>query len=196
MYIYFTDGSCKGNPGNGGFGVVGIQQPDNEFEIIDETIHNLPFLLFQKECDDTTNNREELKAILYVLINTYVFPTKEKVIIYSDSAYCVNAINDWMFRWANNNWYNSRKKEIENKDLIQLIYYYFNIKNLKSQVRVEKVKGHNNIFGNELADALASYQQNKINNFINQYSNYYEELPSDNHSHTWLSYNYIYTLNL
>ena len=55
--ICYTDGSCKGNPGPGGYGVVVLD--DNE---------NLITTYTHTE-DNTTNNRQELKAILYVLIN-------------------------------------------------------------------------------------------------------------------------------
>ena len=39
-------------------------------------------------------------------------------IIYSDSAYCVNTINDWMYRWERNGWLKSNNTTPENLDLI------------------------------------------------------------------------------
>lgn len=56
MTIY-TDGSCLGNPGPGGFGVIVV---DNDV-VIDAYSEREP---------QTTNNREEMKAIIYMRQNT------------------------------------------------------------------------------------------------------------------------------
>ena len=56
--IIYTDGSCSHNPGRGGYGVVILD--DNE---------NLVQTVSRLEKDLTTNNREELKAILYAMKN-------------------------------------------------------------------------------------------------------------------------------
>ena len=58
-----------------------------------------------------------------------------------------------MFNWANNNWIKSDKKIPENLDLIQTYYEYFQ-KGFRIDLR--KIKGHNGIFGNEIADKLAT----------------------------------------
>ena len=57
--ICYTDGACRGNGKDnaaGGFGVVVLDDNQN---IVD---------LYSKQCEGTTNNREELKAILYVML--------------------------------------------------------------------------------------------------------------------------------
>lgn len=139
--VWYTDGSCKGNPGPGGWGAI-------EF-ITDDTIdryHN-------EECLNTTNNRMELTAILYVTQLAAKDPNNE-YLIYSDSSYCVRTINEWMRKWATNNWIKIGKNEpIENQDLIKQLYNLFNIPFFN--VKIEKVLGHVNIIGNELADKLA-----------------------------------------
>lgn len=99
IYIY-TDGSSKGNPGPGGFGVVALK---------DNTIK----YSYHEQNENTTNNREELKAILHAF---YLSQTKFKetdCIICTDSSYCYNICNDWIFSWAKNNWKNSKKKQLK-----------------------------------------------------------------------------------
>ena len=67
----------------------------------------------------------ELKGILCAINHIHDHHYDESFIIptiYSDSAYSVNTINDWMYRWVNNNWLKSDNKEPENLDLIQEIY--------------------------------------------------------------------------
>jgi ribonuclease HI len=95
--IIYTDGSAHPNPGPGGFGVVVL---DNN----EKLLYN-----YNKSCENTTNNREEIKAILYSFFKYGVNINKEEFIndipiVYSDSNYCVQTFNQWMFSWAQNNW--------------------------------------------------------------------------------------------
>lgn len=152
IYIY-TDGSSKGNPGPGGFGVVALK---------DNTIK----YSYHEQNENTTNNREELKAILHAF---YLSQTKFKetdCIICTDSSYCYNICNDWIFSWAKNNWKNSKKKTVENLDLIQQLYNYLNIDFFNCQVI--KVNGHQGDIGNELADALATLNNRKYEKIIRE----------------------------
>lgn len=155
MREIYVDGACKGNPGPGGFGVVEL-----DGDIIRYS--------YQKSCEETTNNREELKAIIHALEIADEYYGFETVLIYSDSAYCVNMINDWIWTWARNNWKNSKKKEVENIDLVKIIYNYINKDFYHCQV--VKTSGHCGIAGNELADALATFDNKKYNNIIKKYN--------------------------
>ena len=146
LYIY-TDGSCKNNPGTGAFGVI----------IMDET-KSVVIHAYRKEDNNTTNNREELKALLYAL--KYSIDNNNEFIIYTDSSYSEKIINEWISRWASNNWKNSKNETVENLDLIQSLYYYYNIEFPNFQVK--KIKGHCGEVGNELADAAATGNANKI----------------------------------
>lgn len=146
MTVFYVDGSCKGNGrenSKGGFGIVNLS---SEGKLID---------CYSKFEEDTTNNRQELKAILRVMLlygkqaNDWGGPP----VVYSDSAYCVNTFNDWMFNWARNNWIKSDKKEPENLDLIKAYYEHY-LKGYRIDLR--KVKGHNGNTWNELADKLAT----------------------------------------
>ena len=146
--IIYTDGSAHPNPGPGGFGVIVL---DNNEKI--QYIYNKQF-----EKEKVTNNQMELKAILYaflnygVNINTNEF-TNNIPIVYSDSNYCVQTFNSWMFSWANNGWIKSDKKTPENLNLIKAYYDWYQ-KGYRIDLR--KIKGHNGIKWNELADLLAT----------------------------------------
>jgi ribonuclease HI len=76
------------------------------------------------------------------------------VTIYSDSAYVVNIVNDWIWSWAKNNWMNSKKKTVENLDLVKILYNYLTTNFFQCQV--VKIPGHSDIVENEFADALAT----------------------------------------
>ena len=148
--VIYTDGSCTGNGkavNSGGFGVIVVDNNEN--------------LLFNynKRCENTTNNREELKAILYSFlqygINIYNEDNfnKEIPIVYSDSNYCVQTFNEWMFAWANKGWIKSDKQTPENLDLIKAYYDWYQ-KGYRIDLR--KVKGHAGNKWNEVADQLAT----------------------------------------
>lgn len=129
--IIYTDGAAKGNPGNGGYGVV------------------MMFGSHRKEISEgfklTTNNRMELLSVIIALENL----KKEgvDVVIYSDSKYVVDAVEkNWLFGWEKKNF--SKKK---NPDLwIRFLKSY-----RKHSVRFVWVKGHSNINENERCDQLA-----------------------------------------
>ena len=146
--IIYTDGSAHPNPGPGGFGVIVL---DNDEKI--QYIYNKQF-----EKEKVTNNQMELKAILYaflnygVNINTNEF-TNNIPIVYSDSNYCVQTFNSWMFNWANNGWVKSDKKTPENLDLIQAYYEWYQ---KGYRINLRKVKGHAGHKWNEMADKLAT----------------------------------------
>lgn len=137
--ICYTDGSCQGNPGPGGFGVVVL---DNNENLI---------TTYSEQYDYTTNNKMELSAILWAFLK---YGSKnDKLIIYSDSAYCVNTLTNWMFSWEKNNWKKSNNKTPENLDLIKPFFNYFKLGNI---VELKKVKGHAENKWNNMADQLAT----------------------------------------
>lgn len=152
--IFYTDGSSKNNPGEGGFGVI---------EYYDDTKRVQQY--FSKRYDNVTNNRMELEAILYVVKQASCDP-EHNYIIYSDSAYCVNIINNWMRGWARNNWTRNGGKPIKNLDLIKDLYNLFNIPFFNAEVR--KCTGHIGNIGNELADALANNNSKKFDKIIKE----------------------------
>lgn len=137
--ICYTDGSCQGNPGPGGFGVVILD--DNENFI---TYHS-------EQYDYTTNNKMELSAILWAFLK---YGSKDRTLtVYSDSAYCVNTFTNWMFSWEKRGWLKSDNQTPENLDLI--IPFFKHLQN-GNQIEIYKVKGHANNKWNEMADKLAT----------------------------------------
>ena len=129
--IIYTDGSAKGNPGRGGYGVVMLSGKHRK-EI------SKGFLL-------TTNNRMELLAVIVGIEN--VKKLNSEIVVYSDSKYVVNAIEKgWLFDWQKKNF-----KGKKNSDLwIRFLSVY-----KKHSIRFLWVKGHNNNIENERCDRLA-----------------------------------------
>ena len=129
--LIYTDGSAKGNPGRGGYGVVMLSGKHRK-EI------SAGFLL-------TTNNRMELLAVIVGLES--VKKQKSEIIVYSDSKYVVNAVEKgWLFNW--------QKKNFKGKKNSDLWIRFLSVYN-KHSIRFFWVKGHNNNIENERCDRLA-----------------------------------------
>ena len=133
--VIYTDGACKGNPGEGGWGAV----IENE-----KSVNKL--YGYER---NTTNNRMEIVAAIKAL---KTFSEKSDIIIYTDSKYLMNGINDWINNWKKNNWKTSNKKDVKNVDLWKIIDEL----NLKHNIEWNWVKGHSGNPGNEMADDLAN----------------------------------------
>ena len=130
----YTDGACKGNPGDGGWGAL-IIYPDNEEEI------------FGYE-ENTTNNRMELLAPIMALNK---IKKRSDITIYTDSKYVKDGITDWIKKWKVNNWKNSNKKKVKNKDL----WVKLDNSCQKHKVNWKWVKAHAENKTNNLVDELA-----------------------------------------
>lgn len=90
-----------------------------------------------------TNNIGELTAIKEAIIAYKQIETNQPIIIFSDSAYCINGITNWRYKWKQNNWWRDSKKTqpVKNRDLwieldkiIDSMYMTF-----------EKVAGHSTL---------------------------------------------------
>lgn len=131
--LLYIDGSSRGNPGPGGYGVILHLNNTNHFKELSQG--------YKK----TTNNRMELLAVIVGLEAL----TKDnlKVLVVSDSKYVVDSVTKgWVFGWEKKGF--SGKK---NPDLwIRFLKIY-----RKHQVKFQWIKGHNNHPMNERCDFLA-----------------------------------------
>jgi ribonuclease HI len=144
MQIY-TDGSCGQGKGPGGWAFVvlnGKEYVSGDYEGIEST--SIGFL--------------EAMAILKALSWCQKF--KIPSVIYSDSMYIVNAVNEWIPKWKKNGWRRSKNQPVLNLELIKQIDLAF--LDVKHFVRVEWVKGHSNNYGNEMADRMANFAKENI----------------------------------
>ena len=140
---WYVDGACSGNPGPGGCAAIFVDSDNNHM------------LTLTEHSDMTTNNRMELTGTLLALRKIEIRHDflQATYTIYSDSAYCVNICNTWMYGWEKAGWRRPKNKPVENLDLVQEIYSL--ITKLKGIVTIEKVAGHQGVYWNEQADKMA-----------------------------------------
>lgn len=127
----FTDGSSRGNPGPGGYGVI-LRCGEHYKEI-------------SGGVPETTNNRMELTAVIVGL--EAVRRTNAEIVLYSDSKYVVDSVNKgWVFGWERKNF----EKRL-NADLwVRFLAVY-----RRHRVRFVWVKGHADNPMNNRCDQLA-----------------------------------------
>ncbi len=131
----YTDGACRGNPGDGGWGAL------IEYENFSKEIFG--------GMRDTTNNQMELQAAIEGLS---MLKEPCEVFITTDSKYVMNGITLWIEKWKKNNWKSASKKDVKNKDL----WIKLDQLTKKHNVKWNWVKGHSGYEKNETADALAN----------------------------------------
>lgn len=131
MIELYTDGSSRGNPGPGGYGIV-LRSGEHYKEM------SQGFRL-------TTNNRMELLSVI-VGLESLKRPGSQ-VTVFSDSKYVIDSITKgWVFSWVKKDF-----KDKKNKDLwLRFLQIY-----PKHQVRFQWIKGHNAHPQNERCDTLA-----------------------------------------
>ena len=138
--IIFTDGACENNGKPEALAGCGVY-----FGPGDPMNFSCP-LPGEKQ----TNNRAELYALILAINFSSM---DEKVVIYSDSEYCVKGITKWMRGWKRRDWKNSKGQPIKNLDLWKDIDGLINKRN--GNLTFEWVKAHDGLPGNEAADQLA-----------------------------------------
>ncbi|MCG7488619.1 ribonuclease HI [Vibrio sp. Of14-4] len=130
----FTDGSCLGNPGPGGYGIV------LRYKQVEKTLSQ-GFTL-------TTNNRMEMMATI-VALQSLKEPCQ--VILTTDSQYVRQGITQWIHNWKKRGWKTSDKKPVKNADLWQAL----DKETARHDIDWRWVKGHAGHRENEMCDELA-----------------------------------------
>ena len=130
----FTDGSCSGNPGPGGWAAI-LSASGKSREMSGGEAH-------------TTNNRMELTAAISAL---EALTRPSEVELHTDSQYLRNGISQWLKGWKRNGWKTADKKPVKNVDLWQRL----DEATQRHHVDWRWVKGHAGDAMNERADELA-----------------------------------------
>ena len=139
-YTVYTDGSCLGNPGKGGWGVVVEAWSDGQLK---QTYEMSGFE------EHTTNNRMEITGAIKALES---LPENSVITIYADSKYLIEGITKWLNKWKSNNWKLASRRPVQNKELWQKL----DENSSRRCVKWQWVKGHDKNEGNNRADKLAN----------------------------------------
>lgn len=131
----YTDGSCRGNPGPGGWAAV-LTGGGGE-------------RVLQGAEADTTNNRMELTAAIMALRE---LPVEYSATIHTDSEYVMKGLNEWLPAWKARGWKTAAKKPVKNQDLWQALDEASRGRRLEWRW----VRGHTGNPGNERVDRLAN----------------------------------------
>ena len=147
----WSDGGCRGNGKSENIGAYAFYL---EYWVDDTLIH---FKLDGESSYNTTNNIEELRGCIELLkaIKNKTMRTE----VYLDSAYVLNGITQWIQGWKRNNWKNSKKQDVANKELwLELDYE----RNKFSNIEFKKIKGHSNDENNNKVDTWLNCLMDRI----------------------------------
>ena len=132
--VIYTDGSCRGNPGPGGWGAI-LMAGEKERDLFGSESH-------------TTNNRMEMMAAIEAL---EALKRPCHVTLHTDSQYVRNGVTQWLGLWKARGWRTMSKGAVKNEDLWRRL----DAARARHEVDWRWVKGHAGDPMNERADALA-----------------------------------------
>ena len=132
----FTDGSCLGNPGDGGWCAI-LRYKGHE-KILKGSEKN------------TTNNRMELLAVIKAL---EALKEACEIELYSDSTYVLRGLNEWLDGWIKKDF-----KKVKNVDLWKK---YIDVSK-PHKIHINWVKGHSGHKENEICDKIAKEEAEKL----------------------------------
>ncbi len=139
MIKIYTDGSCLGNPGNGGWAAI-ILKDKKKIQI-------------KGSKKNTTNNQMELLAPIKALKK---IPKGSNVQIFTDSKYVKSGITEWIHNWKKNGWRTASKQSVKNKEL----WTELDIMTNDFQIEWNWVKGHSTDTLNNEVDLIAKEAAN------------------------------------
>ena len=134
MIKIYTDGSCIGNPGSGGWAAI--------------IINNGKKAQIKGSKKNTTNNQMELLAPIKALKK---IPKGSKVQIFTDSKYVKLGISEWIHNWKKNGWKTANKQQVKNKELWEEL----DLLSSEFEIRWSWVKAHSTDKLNNEVDLIA-----------------------------------------
>ncbi len=136
----YTDGSCHGNPGPGGWGAI-LRWEGREREL-------------SGGAAETTNNQMELMAVIEGL---KALREACEVEVFTDSKYVMDGMKSWIHGWKKRGWKTASKQPVKNIEYWQSL----DREVARHQVSWTWVKGHSGHPENERADLLANEQASR-----------------------------------
>jgi ribonuclease HI len=159
-FSVYTDGSCLNNGKKNSIGAIGIYFSDNDPDNLGQVIDN--------EGTKITNQTMELLACvqaLQIIKDKISNGLNAKIIfVYTDSTYLINSMTKWYNSWEKNGWKNTKGKDVENKELIQLLYklksdfivIFKHVRSHQDAPTNTKSEEYRSWYGNFMADKFAT----------------------------------------
>ena len=145
----YTDGSCLGNPGPGGWAFV-------------ISFNGRERLVAGGE-NNVTNNKMELKAFLEAIKAVdNIKAANQRIEFFIDSQYVIKGCTEWQKNWLKNNFKTKAKGGVKNKELWEQILPIYNINKVKHQINLNWVKGHSGNYLNDKVDRAAYAEAERI----------------------------------
>jgi ribonuclease HI len=132
--VAYTDGSCLGNPGPGGWGIR-LLYPDGKVEEFGAAVPH------------TTNNQMELQAAIAALER---LGHLSHLTVYTDSRYVIDGLTKWLANWRRRGWKTATGEAVKNRALWQQLAQLTH-----PDIHWHHVRGHRGNPNNERVDDIA-----------------------------------------
>jgi len=139
QYQVWSDGSCLGNPGPGGYAAIVLDTSGSEISVVTGR---------EKK---STNQRMEMTAAAEGLSR---LPVNVPVSVFTDSKYVVDGMTSWIFGWKRRGWKKADGESVKNLELWQRLDRESSCR----KVTWKHVRGHVGVELNERCDQLANEQ--------------------------------------
>jgi len=136
-YVVWSDGSCLGNPGPGGYAAIVLSPDGGEFATATGSARH------------STNQRMELKAAAEGLSRV---PEGARAEVRTDSKYVVDGMSGWVAGWKRRGWRKADGAPVANLEFWKAL----DLEASKRKVRWTHVRGHAGVDMNERCDQLAN----------------------------------------
>lgn len=136
----WTDGSCRGNPGPGGWAFLK--------RLGGQTIHRSGGVSGR-----TTNSRMEMIAAIQALRS--LKRTDLPTVVFTDSEFLARGMSDWLDGWVNRGWRGSGGKPVANQELWEELKRLRDARRGAAQITFQWIKAHAGDADNEVVDRLA-----------------------------------------
>ena len=149
---FYTDGAYSSKTEMGGWASICIE----DGVLIDQRSGYEPY---------STNNRMEITALLSAFENINTIETsRTKVIIYTDSAYCANTLNQgWYRNWIKDNkWQTSDRQPVKNQDLWSRVIALYIKLSKRFHIEIIKIAAHTGNKWNETVDQMAKNARKEL----------------------------------
>lgn len=157
--VVYTDGACLSNGDDAAVGAYAVFFGDGDKR-------NGAFDLDTLKRGKDTNNDAEWYALLKVF---QLVPEEQKLVVRSDSTNVVNTMNCWLPAQKSRGWKTVNNEPLKNVEVIKQVDALWTPTRQRN-TRIEWVRSHSGIYGNECANTLAQQHARRRQNLLGRTS--------------------------
>lgn len=176
-FVFYTDGGCMPHTGMMGWGFHGyryeVSKPKRGSGHASHTVTRQGYFPKSEKKEEVTpldyfdafgcsqnrgtNNQAEVLAAKNAFSKVLEYEGIKEITIKTDSEYLLKGVTEYSTHWIRNNWIRRDGQPVPNRDVWKSLLADVKVMDEKGiKLNIKWVRGHNDNFGNTLADKLAT----------------------------------------